>query len=474
MKTFLALAFALVASVCHGATIPAASSSRTDVQAAVNLAVSGDTVTVPSGLSSWNPEVTITGKRLTVLGAGIGHTIILDNGNGAFQVFCSLANQVRISGFEFRSGANHHSSGLIDVDGPSNAAGDQVGYRVDHCKLTIADGDTRGIVTVNTYGLIDFNYFDVSYIGQSIQSISPFGSSDGSDGGFTPWRRPLVLGSTNCTFIENNTFAYTVGIANVEDCIDGYGGARLTIRSNYFLNSHPGFHGTDSGNRRSAHSFEVYSNNYVNNSAFTYRTLTVRGGTGVVFWNSYGGTQPVGGVTLMYYRASTTLDSSTWQRCDGTAWELGSINLSAGASRVCSTTGGVRFCGYDKETIGTVNLVCVGSTFNRPFDGPGISGRPGRDQPGVTTGQNETPIYVWNNGTHTAGTYDGGTPTVGNRGIDFWIIAGKHYSNNFARPGYIPMGRHPLTLGDPVVSGPPPSGWQKFLFGAGANPVILP
>jgi len=474
MKTFLALAFALVASVCHGATIPAASSSRADVQAAVNTAVSGDTVTVPAGLSSWNPKVTISNKKLTVLGAGIGQTIITDTGDGAFQLFCSLASQVRISGFEFRALANHHSSGLLDIDGPSNLAGDQVGYRVDHCKLVIAERDTRGIVTVNAYGLIDWNYFQVSYTTNSIQSISPFGSIDGSDGGFTPWRRPLRLGSTNCTFIENNTFDYTVAIANTEDCIDGYGGARLTIRSNYFLNSHPGFHGTDSGNRRSAHSFEVYSNNYVNNSASTYRTLTVRGGTGVVFGNNYGGSHAVSGVTLMYYRASTTLDNSSWQRCDGTAWELGSINLSAGASRVCSATGGVRFCGYDQETIGTVNLVCVGSTFNRPFDGPGISGRPGRDQPGVTTGQNETPIYVWNNGTHTAGTYDGGTPTVGNRGIDFWIIAGKHYSNNFARPGYIPLGKHPLTLTDNIVSGPPPSGWQKFLFGAGAAPVILP
>jgi len=474
MKTFLALAFALVACLCRGATITAVDTSWAAVSNAVRVAVSGDTVVVPAGSSSWITKIIITGKKLTVLGAGIGQTIITDTGDGAFQVFCSLANQVRISGFEFRAGANHHSSGLLDIDGPSNLAGDQVGYRVDRCKLVIASGDTRGIVTVNAYGLIDLNYFDVSYVGQSIQSIAPFGSIDGSDGGFTPWRRPLRLGSTNCTFIENNTFAYTVGIANVEDCIDGYGGARLTIRSNYFLNSHPGFHGTDSGNRRSAHSFEVYSNNYVNNSAFTYRTLTVRGGTGVVFRNSYGGTQPVGGVTLMYYRASTTLDNSSWQRCDGTAWELGSINLSAGASRVCSTTGGVRFCGYDRETIGTRDLVCVGSTFNRPFDGPGTFGRPGRDQPGITTGQNESPIYVWNNGTHTAGPFDGNFPTIGNKGIDFWIIAGQHYSNNFARPGYIPLGKHPLTLTDPQVSGPPPSGWQKFLFGAGANPVILP
>ena len=56
---------------------------------------------------------------------------------------------------------------------------------------------------------------------------------------------------------------------------------------------------------------------------------TIRGGTGVIYNNTYGGTVPTGwyGITLMVYRACGG-DTSAWQVCNGTNWEIGSTNFS--------------------------------------------------------------------------------------------------------------------------------------------------
>jgi hypothetical protein len=288
-------------------------------------------------------------------------------------------------------------------------------------------------MTTAVYGLIDHNTFNVTATAGSIQCISIWGSSDGTDGGFTPWRRPLSLGTANAVYMEDNSFTYTAADAGTEDAIDSYGGSRLVIRHNNFTNQSIGFHGTDSGNRRSLISFEIYSNAFVNNSSITLRGATIRGGTGVIFGNTYGGSRGTWyGVTLMYYRACPTLDHSTWGLCDGTQYLLGSTSLSSSGSRTCSTNGTVGFNINDNETLGT-----FGGQYVRYFDGNGLGGYPGRDQPGVAPGQIVVPIYVWNNAGVTAGTYDGGSPPA--LGIANYILQGRDFINSSTpAPGYTP------------------------------------
>ena len=57
-------------------SIVATDTSQVSVQAAVNRASDGDTVIVPAGSSTWTSRVYIGNKAITILGAGIGQTII--------------------------------------------------------------------------------------------------------------------------------------------------------------------------------------------------------------------------------------------------------------------------------------------------------------------------------------------------------------------------------------------------------------
>jgi PKD repeat protein len=59
-------------------TITAASPSYADVKAAVDSAVSGDTVIVPAGSATWNSQLVIT-KGIYLIGAGMANTVIASN-----------------------------------------------------------------------------------------------------------------------------------------------------------------------------------------------------------------------------------------------------------------------------------------------------------------------------------------------------------------------------------------------------------
>src|SRR5437762_1910826 len=372
-----------------GAAIYNSDGSAANVQALANIATDGDTITIPAGWFTWNTTVTVSGKAVTLQGAGSSVSHITDQGSGgaALNVTCTATNFVRVTGLEFIKSIAH-ASGMIQFDSGTSHSLDEVGFRIDHCRINFPTTGGRGIYVYWIFGLIDNNSFVVGGPG-SQQVISIDGSSIGSDGGFTPWTRPLTLGSEHALYIEDNTFDYTLNDQS-EDSIDAYSGARLVIRHNTFLSCTQGFHGTDSGNNRSAHSFEVYNNTYTNISTHTIRALTVRGGTGVVYNNTYRGTHGIWyPVTLMYYRAYSA--QSNWQQCNGTVWQLGSTDVSSNGSRTCSVNGGVGFDSKDKETLGP-----WGGNYTRGLDGTGLHGYPGRDQPGITTGQVASPIYVWN------------------------------------------------------------------------------
>ena len=77
---FFALAGALLFTATgplEAATINAQSVSLADVRAAVTLAQNGDTIVVPAGTATWASTLTIN-KPITLQGAGIGQTIIID------------------------------------------------------------------------------------------------------------------------------------------------------------------------------------------------------------------------------------------------------------------------------------------------------------------------------------------------------------------------------------------------------------
>jgi hypothetical protein len=425
-----------LATNARAANVTAASCSSFDVQAAINSAAAHDTVIVPPGNCIWTSTVTIASKGLTLTGAGIGKTNITDQGSGgrALSVTgASTTNFVNISGFTFIKDTAH-PSGMVTIDGTMFSVN---AFRFHHNHLLQATSGSRGISITNVYGLIDHNLIEVTAASGSIQSVSVTGSSNSTDGGFSPWQQPLTLGTNKAVYVEDNVITYNVLDTGVESGFDAYGGARYVIRYNQANNvEFGGHHGTDSGGERSPVSFEIYNNTYVNNSSNVIRAGTVRGGTGVIFNNTYGGTVSAWySFTLVYYRACYSPDTAFgWGRCDGRNWELKSDVLSTNNSRICSTTGGFRFDATNNEILGAVS-----GTYTRYFDGAGTGGYPCRDQPGRGPGQVLEPIYFWNNKGATIGAWDFGEPNNCNgHGIDNYILSGRDFINNgiTPKPGY--------------------------------------
>lgn len=450
-RTVLLLSFLMMLSINttagRAATITAGSCSSSAVQAAINSASSGDIVVVPTGDCTWTSTVTITNKRLTLKGAGIGSTNITDQGSGGAALDvggASATNFVDISGFTFIKGINH-SGGIIQISGQLFS----VGFRFHHNRILQASSGSRGIYIYEVYGLIDHNTIDVTATSGSIQSISIDGSSVGTDGGYTPWQQPLTLGTDKAVYVEDNVITYNTSNTGTEDALDAYSGARFVVRYNKINNISMGHHGTDSGGNRSPVSFEVYNNIWVNNSSTKIRGWTVRGGTGVFFNNTYSGTISSGWyeITLLLYRACST-NVSSWQLCNGTKWSIGSTDFSTNESRTCSTTGSVKFLSSNSDQ--------VSISGTRYFDGSGTGGYPCRDQPGIGPGQVSAPIYAWNNTGVGIGPYDMGDPgNCNGLGIAHYIALNRDYFQNTARPGYTPyVYPHPLQSG---ASSTPPS-----------------
>ena len=146
---FLGAAFA-----ANGAVIRARSASLNDVAAAVQAAVNGDTVAVPAGTATWTAPLTIT-KNITLQGAGVGSTIILDGITGSARsatgagiisvVLTRDAPVFQLSGFEFGNGPGSKSGrlsaevsfkgGSASTQSPAPMVVGESVIRMDHCKF---------------------------------------------------------------------------------------------------------------------------------------------------------------------------------------------------------------------------------------------------------------------------------------------------------------------------------------------------
>ena len=89
--------------VTYAATINAASCSSTHVQNAINAAADGDRVLVPAGTCTWTSRVTVSGKGITLAGAGVGQTTIVNGTNStALQFDFTPGNPTTyVEGFTF-------------------------------------------------------------------------------------------------------------------------------------------------------------------------------------------------------------------------------------------------------------------------------------------------------------------------------------------------------------------------------------
>jgi hypothetical protein len=89
---------ALCGSQAQATVYNAASCNTAAVQTAINSASRGDTVQIPAGTCTWTTGVTISGKGITVQGAGSGRIVAYDNGSETLTVGTGSLT-VNVAGF---------------------------------------------------------------------------------------------------------------------------------------------------------------------------------------------------------------------------------------------------------------------------------------------------------------------------------------------------------------------------------------
>ena len=400
----------------NAATINATSCSQNDVQTAINSASDGDTVIVPAGICTWTtihqntPAVTIPNtKGITLLGAGIDQTIIIDNTDTdsnkevAIKVSGSIGRPFRISGFTIDNGGK----GTSYNDGGMSIGGNCDAFRIDNIKFVGYGSGTGGIViSGKTYGVIDHNIFLDVYMGAKIYG-------DRANNGADSWLEDQSMGTARAVYMEDNNFLST-GSHKITN--DAYRGARFVFRYNTVVDATMSTHGAcTSGSMRGVRHYEIYENsfslNYVTNWS---RALHLRGGTGVIYNNTFSG-DFAAPICVVNYRtgdgAGHTQCGSNWNRCDG----------------------------------------------SDPLDGNAdATGWPCLDQIGRSTGaigsQSSDPLYEWNNtlnGTDAdISVYTGWNATCTNPSMADHIQAKRDYFNDTVKPGYTPYTYpHPLIAG---------------------------
>lgn len=265
----------------NAATINASSCYYNDVQVAINSASGGDTVIIPSGNCTWAGGSLTFSKEITVSGAGKDQTVLIMSNPNEFFYVTGTTNNLRITGFTFDG---NNSGGGIQLKGNHH------GFRIDNCKFinTCCGSINRPITVGEGYcdGVIDHNEFINN---NSRTDVLVYGDSD------EDWNRPIVLGgSDGVVFVEDNTFTYNnLNLSNPEHVMSsGYGGRYVfrynTIDAAYGGSLHLGgvidahgycFYG------RGTVSYEIYNNTI--ESDHSYRGMFIRGGTGVIYDNTF-------------------------------------------------------------------------------------------------------------------------------------------------------------------------------------------
>lgn len=369
------------------ADVSAASCSSADVQAAINAASDGDIVAVPSGSCVWSSSVVIPDtKGITLRGAGVGATIIIDAITSAATLEINVQStnaMTTVTGFTFDADETLKTGSFAEI----TVAGSGVDrFRIHHNALS--NLRTRGIRVFgwNLSGVIDHNTIAATTNGAS-QGVSLFGAGAEDS---APFDSPLALGSGGFIFVEDNVFNFTY----VNDgALDAYGGARYVFRYNTVNGTTIGHHGADTGGYRGIHSFEIYNNTFSYDGASSIRALFFRSGTGVVFSNTWTGNY--GPAHVDNYRSCQAY--APWGICDGSSsWDENASGQQGGAC-----------------------LDMVGHLFTENVGGSNAL----------------EPIYVWNN-TQNGSPKSIALTTDRCSALSTHVVDGREFHNDTSRPGY--------------------------------------
>lgn len=321
----------------HAAIINAASPSEADVNTAYTAAVDGDIILIPAGTANWTNTLTIA-KAITLRGAGIGQTIWLDeitSAAGNYLILSTTAGKkYRVTGIEFRKGVRASAlfNGAIMTTGTSDD------IRIDNCKFdqllnagVYVSGATLGVVDHSQWNLTTRH----TIVTRNHQLYN-------SNFGYGSWETPIVPGSDQAFYYEDNIF-------NGDDS-DAFGGGRAVWRFNTFTNSLIHTHGTESsGNYRAFRWHEIYGNTMIKDNSDSREFIDFRDGNGLIVSNTIINTgTAISMVGLNCYRARGPY--TIWGGADATN-PLDTNDVSGGIFDSGTVTTGTSGTGVSARTI---------------------------------------------------------------------------------------------------------------------------
>lgn len=284
----------------------AASCSRSDVMTAIAAAVDGDRVLVPAGTCTWAGNIKVTGKSISIIGAGIGKTVITGNEPtsdvAALEVITkatggSPAGFFRVSGFTFKAMACGSSASdqaaIVMLRGLSHQV------RFDHNRIESSvcggigvDDDVRGVADHNEIVNVACTLCHMTRIQHSRWAdISSNATHDYGDGS---WSEPDSWGTKEQFIFEDNTIENQLGDPDNggggQYLTNDWKGARTTYRFNRWINGTYQTHGTESGGRvRGFRHVEHYRQVFTWAFGSYPSQIATRGGSARAFDNAMSG-----------------------------------------------------------------------------------------------------------------------------------------------------------------------------------------
>lgn len=249
------------------ATLTATNCSEAAVQAAINSAGPGDTVTVPAGHCTWNGFAIARGIHVQ----GAGAALLTVTVSGSMRLSKNTQHSIELSGFTFRKNGN---GVMFYVDGAWSAAPPLLHDNV----FTVTDATILRYETNG--GVIYRNQFNGGWNDVGIQHKMV--------GDTQSWSSADTLGRHDATgqsnlYIEDNTFN---GMSNAATDFDD--GARVVFRHNRLTNASFNSHGVATSAIGVRH-YEIYNNrfSYPDRAVNQNWWIWLRGGTGVIYNNHF-------------------------------------------------------------------------------------------------------------------------------------------------------------------------------------------
>ena len=315
----LLLFLGLGATSSSAAVIRAKSGYPADLQTAINKANSGDTVSVPAGRFSFTGSV-FAPDGIYIRGAGRDRTfliksddtsnfmIMVDSKTGLPFKFSDITLQGRLDALQ---GTNRTTAVTTVTDGGLYIKGAATNFQIFNSRFTkflragiefqgdagTKWGEQTGVIYGNEF--ID-NWY--TYLGYGVAI----------DGSVKSWSRTITLGTANAVFIEDNYFdlnRHCVAATNGANYVARYS----TVKDNYQDAAAFDAHGLSPAWPRGTRSVEIYGN-VVTNSIKRFAGAGIRGGSGVIWGNTWNGVTY--GVVLWLEQPPSTKPLTTYPALD--------------------------------------------------------------------------------------------------------------------------------------------------------------